>query len=269
MRGTNISGNHQTKNAPRQGDTYGLWMVVAHRKNGSKLAKGMDPTKNLVDPNSHVLLSHHGNPAAKLDQYQVGKRKVVVDRDSMGQVTRENRFNVLVEPIKLASTDPRQFVDHGDELPSPSIPSMSSLKPQTFKQGPSSSIRSKKGMARSRAPLPNSFSAAPFVQTKHTHATPLFSSKDNDYPLNPQGSFQFSSPSSTTVGDQLKRVHRDVASDQDYGGSEGVDRHEVSNGMGDDSSLEGIKQKIGLSPLDGFECGCSCLVDRSWRWGRI
>lgn len=143
MRGTNISGNHQTKNAPRQGDTYGLWMVVARRKNGSKLAKGMDPTKNLVDPNSHVLLSHHGNPAAKLDQYQVGKRKVVVDRDSMGQVTRENRFNVLVEPIKLASTDPRQFVDHGDELPSPSIPSMSSLKPQTFKQGPSSSIRRK------------------------------------------------------------------------------------------------------------------------------
>ena len=123
----------------------------------------------MVDPNSQVLLSHHGNPAAKLDQNRVGKRKAIVDRDLMGQATRENGFNALVELIKPASTEPRQPFDHGDELSSPFIPKPSSPRPQTFKQGQSSSIRGKKGMARARAPLPNSLNAAPLVHTKSNY----------------------------------------------------------------------------------------------------
>ena len=110
-------------------------------------------------------------------------------------------------------------------------------------------------MARSRAPLTNSPSVAPFVQTNHTHTSPLFSPKDIDYPLNPQGSFQFSSPSSTLVGNQLRWVHHDVVSDQDYGGREGPDRHEILNGMGVDSSLESTKQKNGFSPSDNLSVG--------------
>ena len=255
VRGTDTSGNYQTDNAPGQEDTYGPWMVVARRKNGSKLAKELDPTKNLVDPNPHVLLSQQKNPVAKLDQNRAGKRKAVVDQDLIGYVLRGNGFNVLAEPIKPASTDPRRSVAHGEELPSLSIPSISNPKPQTFEQGPSSSIRGKKGMARFRAPLTNSPSVAPFVQTNHTHTSPLFSPKDIDYPLNPPGSFQFSSPSSTLVGDQLRRVHHDVVSDQDYGGREGPNRHEISNGMGVDSSLEGTKQKNGFSPLDNLSVG--------------
>ena len=80
---------------------------MARRKNGSKLAKELDPTKNLVDPNPHVLLSQQRNPVAKLDQNRGGKRKAVVDRDSIGHVLRGNGFNVLEETIKPASTDPR------------------------------------------------------------------------------------------------------------------------------------------------------------------
>lgn len=57
------------------------------------------------------------------------------------------------------------------------------------------------------------------------------------------------------MGDQRRRGHRDDSRDHDHGGREGLDQYEVSKGMGADSPLDGIKQKIRLSPTDGLSVG--------------
>lgn len=117
--GTDNSGNHQTDFAAGHKDNYGPWMVVARRKNGGKLLKGLDLTKNLADPNLQGPMSHHAYSATKLDQNRVGKRKAIVGQNSSGQVIRENSFCALVEPIKQATTKYKQPLDHDDELPRP------------------------------------------------------------------------------------------------------------------------------------------------------
>nr|POE79291.1 hypothetical protein CFP56_15232 [Quercus suber] len=260
LRGTDNSGNHQTEFAAGQKDNYGPWMVVARRKNGGKLGKGLDLTKNLADPNLQGPMSHHAYSATKLDQNRVGKRKAIVGQNSLGQVIRENSFCALVEPIKQATTKYKQPIDHDDELPRPFTSEPFSPSPQTFDQGQCSSIRGKKGLARARAPL-STTSAAPLVNATITHTESLIFSQPSNYLLNPQGPFQFSSPSAATVGDQLRGDHsgdskgRGHEDQSNSNACEGLDQLEVSKGRGVDFSLDKIKQKMGLSPTDGLSVG--------------
>ena len=95
----------------------------------------------------------------------------------------------------------------------------------------------------------------PFCKlSTHTHFTSLLSQRQR-LSSEPTGFVPIFKPKLHLSGDQLKQVHRDVASDQDYRGREGPNWHEVSNGMGVDSLLEGIKQKNGFSPSDNLSVG--------------
>ena len=85
------------------------------------------------------------------------------------------------------------------------------------------------------------------MHTKLTHTKPLISSQPSNYPLNPQGSFQFLSPSSATVGNQLRRGHCGDSRGRDHGDQnnsnarEGLGQHEVSKGMGTDFPFDETK----------------------------